>query len=179
VVRFELVTTWSSRFWYHIKELFQFNNFKLLSKISKYNLYYFLIILMWYGCYIQAIRLGTFIAWAMHSRVVQLNVESLDDGRVIHEAQLCLSSSLSHHCSAKYGGNVLLSTISANKTIVKISRPRLIEFSGTLLLDLVRASFSKCLSLPALAGLLVSLYIPSFFLPHPKKKKNNNLIIKY
>jgi hypothetical protein len=41
IVRFELVTVWSSRFWYHVKELSQLKSLiKLLDEVSWYDLYY-------------------------------------------------------------------------------------------------------------------------------------------
>jgi hypothetical protein len=39
-VRFELVTAWSLRLWYHIKQSSQSKNLKLLNEILRYNLYY-------------------------------------------------------------------------------------------------------------------------------------------
>ena len=42
MMRFELVTAWSSRIRYHVKELSQSNNLNFLDEILGYDLYYYL-----------------------------------------------------------------------------------------------------------------------------------------
>lgn len=50
MIRFELVIIWSIRLRNHVKESIQFNSFKLLDEILRYNLYKFIIYTYNYYC---------------------------------------------------------------------------------------------------------------------------------
>jgi len=64
MIRFEFMTVWLSRFWYHIKEPNQSKILlKLLGKFSKYDLYYFLT-----NYFMKIIK----IAWKVNWYIINL-----------------------------------------------------------------------------------------------------------